>query len=908
MSKRLEHTLAGLALLLALAAIYSDRLFGPGYIFTEVIQDITNIYGFFPWDSFSAQQLQSGYFPLWNSHNGLGVPHLANMQSAVFYPLNWIKFVSGFWPVIDWLLIARLWLAGFFLYLFARVGLKLGPLAAFFAGISYGLCGYFLRYVYMSHLNIECLVPLQLLLFQQLGLKRKLAFWILSGTGIYLLITGGFPEASLYAICFSSIYFLFGIKDAPGFKVRAALLASVLAFGFLLASVQWLAFYEYLGQAWSYHQESAGIRHFDIAYAVSLLLPWFFGKNLESTLINFLAPGLGTVAVIFCLRAILGIRTGKVGTGFWLACVIFLAGLIYGLPAFNWLGRIFPFSLTYNDKYAMPILSLCVAVLAGIGFDKLFKESRTGLDLLALGAAWVWAAANLMVALLDGFQPFYGFGIKLELARLFIVTIALLLVLTFKGGKLMGRPAAILVLFLAIGSTYFDYYCNRGVELSNYLFGQTRESEQLKNILPQAYRYSAENDILFPNLLLAQGVDDLRSYDPLYPRSYVYLMAAANGLRNDEEIKSHYNEHKLFQIDREHLNSPLVPLMNLMLYSADNELNSTPVAKMLLKQGIESGEFPGWAREELVDIAGLGKKSLLMHANGKLDAELSIEEQPSEIVFNTGIAPIKGEFQGDGGQFQLFLRDQDGPVLAYSRFINPASRDDEKFWREARIRLFSAGKKVRISLVGLSGPGGGNQGDTLAWGGLRFLPIRYQVDGAKNLTEKGEIGLNQLSKSYPRYFLARSMGEIQGKDLQEEFKTFQTLSSVRAGFFGYQVIVPEALKINPSGTRLSGESNVKVSSSNPEAIELEIRATNDCFLLASEQYFPGWRARLDGKELRVFRADLALRTVFIPAGEHKIKFWYQPRSFEIGLWTSLSGLLGAMLLLAAASRKRYRQA
>jgi len=906
MSKRLEHALAGLALILALVAIYSDKLFGPGYIFTEVIQDITNIYGFFPWDSFSAKQLERGYFPLWNPHNGLGVPHLANMQSAVFYPLNWVKFIFGFWNVIDWLLIARLWLAGFFLYLFARTALRLSLSAAFFSGISYALCGYFLRYVYMSHLNIECLIPLQLWLFFKLGRDRKLSSWIFSGLGIYLLIAGGFPEASLYAVCFSTVYFLFGTRAAPGFKTRAALLSSALAFGIMLSSAQWLVFYEYLGQAWSYHQESAGLRHFNIAHAVSLLLPWFFGKNLESTLINFLAPGLGTVAVIFCIRAVLGLRSAGAGTGFWLVSLAVLLGVIFGLPVFGELGKIFPFSLTYNDKYAMPCLSLCVSALAGIGFEKFINDDRLSLDLAAIGAAWVWASANLVGALLNGFQPYYGFGIKFEMTRLFLIAAALLLVLTFRGRKALRGPAALLILCLTMGSSYFDYQCNRGIELKEYLFGQLKEAGRLKNYFPQPYRYSAADDILFPNLLLALEADDLRSYDPLYPKSYVYLMAAANGLATDDEINRHYNEHKLFQIDRGRLDSSLAPLMNLTLYSADYELNSIPVADTMIKQGKEMGEFAGWARKELVDISGQSKKSLLMHASGKLEAELETEEQPSEIIFDAGLAPYKGDYQGDGAQFQLFLWVQGKPVLSYSRFLNPALREEERFWKPARLRMISTGKKVKLALLGLSGPRGETPGDYLAWGGLRFLSIRNQIEGAQNLTEKGEISLNHLLKSYPRYFLARSAGEMTGKNLKDEFEKFRLLRTVQVGYFRYQAVLPQAMKFETTGKRLSGESQVKSVAGNPEKVELDVRAANDCFLLCSDQYFPGWRASVDSREARVLRADLALRAVYIPAGEHQIKFWYQPRSFEIGLWATLSGFFGVIALFArGAFRKLF---
>jgi hypothetical protein len=898
MSRRAEHILAGLLLVASLLAVFGDKVFTDRHIFTEVIQDITNIYGFFEWDEFSASELSEGRVPLWNSHNGLGVPHLANMQSAVFFPLNWLKYIFGFWKVVDWLLLFRLWLAGFFLYLFCRSAHKLKFLPAFFAGLSFELCGYFLRYVYMSHLNIECLVPLQLWLFHELARSRKLLLWLLSGAGVYLLITGGFPEASLYALAFSSLYFLLGTGSGTGLRSRAVLLFSVLVFGSLLATVQWLGFSEYLGQAWTYHQADSGARHLDIAYSVSLLLPWFFGKNLESTLVPFLAPGVGTVAAVFCLRAMLGFRTGPRMMIFWLLSMFLLLGLIYGIPPLAWLGRIFPFSRTYNYKYAMPIFTLCVCVLSGFGLEKFSRGERKGLDLAAVGLAWFWFSANLSVALLNGFAPFYGLGIRLEAVRILAVSAALLLVMSLWRRRLGMVPGWLLLFALAGGSIYFDYVCNRGVDQGAYLSEQLKEAEYLKGLLKQPFRYSAEGDILFPNLLLPLGVDELRSYDPLYPRSYVYMMAVLNGLSTEQEINRHYYANKLFQVERLHLNSPLLPATNLMVYSAEHELDSQPVGQRLVREGKETGEFAGWARHEPVEISGVVKKSVIMHTGDRLDAELELAQAASELRFEAGVAPLRGGFVGGGGIFQVWSRVEGGPVLFYARYLNPAVRKDERQWKAVLVKPGRVEKKFPVSFIALSGPGKDARSDYLAWAGLRFNFAHYQISGAENLTANGDISCNRLHKSYPRYFLVEGVGVIPARALEDEFRSFQKLGSVQAGYFRSQAVVSVPVKHEKSGRQLGGQGWVRPFSLKPGEVKLNLRAPSDCFLLASEQYFPGWRAWLDGREVRIYRADLALRMIFVPAGEHTVRFNYQPWSFAAGLWSTFSGMICVIVLAA----------
>jgi len=48
---------------------------------------------FIPWYQFFFDSLLQGDFPLWNPYNGMGVPFIANHQSAVFYPINWVLFI-----------------------------------------------------------------------------------------------------------------------------------------------------------------------------------------------------------------------------------------------------------------------------------------------------------------------------------------------------------------------------------------------------------------------------------------------------------------------------------------------------------------------------------------------------------------------------------------------------------------------------------------------------------------------------------------------------------------------------------------------------------------------------------------------------------------------------------------------
>ena len=63
-----------------------------------------------------------------------------------------------------------------------------------------------------------------------------------------------------------------------------------------------------------------------------------------------------------------------------------------------------------------------------------------------------------------------------------------------------------------------------------------------------------------------------------------------------------------------------------------------------------------------------------------------------------------------------------------------------------------------------------------------------------------------------------------------------------------------------------------------------IAATTDAagYLVLTDAWFPGWRVWVDGGEQTVWRANHALRAVWLPAGQHDVEFRYVPAAFRWG--------------------------
>lgn len=95
-------------------------------------------------------------------------------------------------------------------------------------------------------------------------------------------------------------------------------------------------------------------------------------------------------------------------------------------------------------------------------------------------------------------------------------------------------------------------------------------------------------------------------------------------------------------------------------------------------------------------------------------------------------------------------------------------------------------------------------------------------------------------------------------------------------------------------------SDVRVVSYAPERSTWRVTTDHPGYLFTSDAYYPGWEAELDGRRVPLYRANLAFRAVYVPAGEHLVVHRFVPRSIQIGLAVAAASLLVVVLLFALA--------
>ncbi|MCL5797831.1 MAG: YfhO family protein [Patescibacteria group bacterium] len=87
----------------------------------------------------------------------------------------------------------------------------------------------------------------------------------------------------------------------------------------------------------------------------------------------------------------------------------------------------------------------------------------------------------------------------------------------------------------------------------------------------------------------------------------------------------------------------------------------------------------------------------------------------------------------------------------------------------------------------------------------------------------------------------------------------------------------------------------------PGKIVLTMETNCSGILATSEIYYPGWKATIDGRKVPILLINTAFRAIYLPAGKHTVRFYYQPDIYLFGGKLSLLGCAAIVLILAGWS-------
>ncbi len=272
-------------------------------------------------------------------------------------------------------------------------------------------------------------------------------------------------------------------------------------------------------------------------------------------------------------------------------------------------------------------------------------------------------------------------------------------------------------------------------------------------------------------------------------------------------------------------------------------------------------------------------------------------ETPEAVRFAKGLDP--GPWRALGG-----LRDPAAGPAPYNGWTAAVGNNLLALHGvEAAGGYEAAAQAVYAAYWDMAGGGVFGSGRALAMGnldsrlldvaGVKYLFMPFAIEPGSKYRKIGEWGplrLYENAAALPRALVVR--GVVPARDPSEAAALIRD-----PGFNPALSAVLEGAGDMASPPGRVGH-RVEWVERRSDRIRLEVEAEEAGVLVLSETHHPGWRAEVDGREARVFRADLAFRAVAVPAGRHSVTFRFRPEWLGPGLAVSAAFALFAAFLAA----------
>jgi hypothetical protein len=342
-----------------------------------------------PWLDLAAREWHEGRVPLWNPFAGCGAPLLANAQSAVFSPINWIYFTTQ--SPYAWVAMAmvKLFVAGVGAYLLARE-LRLGAIGRWFVGLCFPFSGFIVVWLQYPMGSVAIWLPWVIWLVERL-IKHPSAAragWL--GLVLSVLHLSGHPETTAHILVVACAIWLWRCVGAErkgsrpwhslGWCSIAVFLSLVTTAVQLVPTAEYLMQSEALAQRSAHRMSLLEFRTPELLAMPALVAPYVYGSYLRGQPhvekafhvenFNEIAGGY-TGLVTLCVLVPLAIQARRRygWIPFWFALDGVCLAVVYHVPPFDNLVRLVPvLNVTQNERLLL-IVSLAHCLLAGAALD-----------------------------------------------------------------------------------------------------------------------------------------------------------------------------------------------------------------------------------------------------------------------------------------------------------------------------------------------------------------------------------------------------------------------------------------------------------------------------------------------------------------------------------------------------------
>jgi len=188
---------------------------------------------------------------------------------------------------------------------------------------------------------------------------------------------------------------------------------------------------------------------------------------------------------------------------------------------------------------------------------------------------------------------------------------------------------------------------------------------------------------------------------------------------------------------------------------------------------------------------------------------------------------------------------------------------------------------------------------------LELAGVNYYI----NNSPVAEKHWKRLTDHYP-YLFARSHAESKAflvhdsECIPDEVVQTAYLSSGKRDFRQTALLFEESPLVS-SGVTPSASEQVTIAEYSDKRVVVNVTTQWQSMLVLSDQYFPGWRAYVNGVETRIFKADGAFRSVMVEPGSHRVEFVFDPSWFRSASLLTLVGIALCVILLILSQKAKF---
>lgn len=809
-----------------------------------------------PFIGFNRAEFAAGRIPLWNPYSAWGAPHLANGQSGVFspflLPLYWLDWRWG----IPLSVALRLFVAGFFTYLFLRsISLSFWPAVS--AGTIYMFSGPLMLWLLWQNSAVAAMLPVTMWAAERVvRIPERSAplVWlgIVLATGMY----SGHPEVFYFIaatlVTWAPLRLWLFPEVRAAWRHHAARLAAGCVLGVMLSAPQILPCLEYLrqssefGKAMPRHESLPGLHWTSLLLQVQ---PDLFGTAEERRAatnyieINSNYAGAGAW-LLAAAAAWIGWRQRSRAMLLFLSLSVFW--FVYAFDAFGWYIKFIyrlPLAGMPIPKRAAMAGLLPLACLAGLALDWLSRLPRNGhlVRAAAVAGFWLFGCAALWYNRAFLLTPESPAHLLLP-ERLTAVVAGMLLISAW---VIVPNPRWAFLLPVALYlQTGFQFRENTPVIQVSSPEGHSPAFDEIhRRIGPHMSSWEAATG-MFSAINMWYRIRIGSNYDAIVVHDMERVGFPIWGINSPRYLK-------LFGM-RYFVSDMAEPAM----VRASEPAEVSPVKTRLAGTRL-SREF----------------RSLVHGLNAVRVAFDGVSGNPPECSVAIEVTDVASG--------KLITR-QERRCAALEQRANTWIRFDDV--ADSKDRLF------RVTLDASRVPANAALSVATSPAGPAIEPAAGIFGHLEPDWSGGGYHLFRVRDALPRFSIFGSTEVIPNLE--------QTVSRLHAPEFQ-----PRRQLILASGTATprpaAGEiEEPVVVEDSVTKIRLKATRKEPGWLLALQPYLPGWFATVNGAWQPLLRANGCFTAVAVPAGESEIVLDYAPRSFRGGIVLAIIGaVLSAVLFL-----------